>query len=78
MGREEEGARGLRESKKRASSSFYRELGIPGHCQVTVRWNLDKMLTPSFSVHHALLPVSCTFLYLHVLSTLQSRQGHPS
>ena len=28
-----------------ASSPFYSESGIPGCCQVTVGWSLDKMLT---------------------------------
>ena len=36
--REQEGAKG-------ASSPFYSESGIPGCCQVTVGWSLDKMST---------------------------------
>ena len=43
--RTEEEQEGKREEG--ASSSFYSESGIPGCCQVTVGWSLDKMLTIS-------------------------------
>ena len=57
-GREEEGARRQRESKKArrsrggASSPFYIESGTAGCCQVAVgQQNLDKMLTfPCFGL----------------------------
>lgn len=42
-GAEKEGAESKREEG--ANSPFYRESGIPGCCQITVGWNLDKMLT---------------------------------
>ena len=33
------------ESEEGASSPFYSESGLPACCQVTVWWNLDRMLT---------------------------------
>ena len=38
-GREEQ------ESKEGSSSPFYSESDLPGCCQVTVGWSLDRMLT---------------------------------
>jgi hypothetical protein len=34
------------ENEEGASSPFYIESGLPGHCQVTVEWSLDRMLIP--------------------------------
>jgi hypothetical protein len=48
-GRAQEGKREarVRENKREegASSPFYSWLGLPGCCQVTVGWSLDRMLT---------------------------------
>lgn len=33
------------EQEEGASSPFYNESGLPGCCQVTVGWSLDRMLT---------------------------------
>lgn len=41
------------ENEERASSPFYSGSCMPGCCQVTVGWSLDRMLTPCLS----LLPV---------------------
>ena len=45
---EERGSKRAREREgRRASSPFYSGSGLPGCCQVTVRWSLDRMLTLS-------------------------------
>jgi hypothetical protein len=48
-----------RESKRAseqggASSPFYSESGIPGYCQVTVEWSLDRMLTMNICADESL------------------------
>jgi hypothetical protein len=35
----------IKRGRRGASSLFYSGSGIPGYCQVTVRWSLDRMLT---------------------------------
>ena len=42
---EEEGKKAREDREKGASRHFYSESGIPGCCQTTVGWSLDKMLT---------------------------------
>jgi hypothetical protein len=38
-------AREKQEREEGANSHFYSGLGLPGCCQVTVGWSLDRMLT---------------------------------
>ena len=40
-------AREEQEREEGASSSFYSGSGLPGCCQATVGWSLDRMLTPA-------------------------------
>jgi len=42
---ENQGERSSRESKEGANSPFYSKPGLPGCCQVTAGWGLERMLT---------------------------------
>ena len=46
---EQESKRVIKEQEREegASSPFYSGSGLPGYCQVTMGWSLDRMLTGS-------------------------------